>query len=519
MDGDGRRRVILGGTLLLLVLSAALAFAFQGSRGLYETTEGRYAESAREMLETGDWLVPRLDYEAHWSKPPLTYWALAGGLALLGENEWGVRLGPALAYLVLIAAVHGLGTAMWGRTTGLIAALVYATSPLAVVASNSVSTDPFLAMWEALTALAYWRALRWSAVGGEDARSSSKRWILLLWLFSGLSFLTKGPPGLLTLLVIFIYHGWRTATHREAPALTSVLGIPVFALVAFGWFIIVGALNQGLISQLIREEVVGRIADPSFNRNPEWYGPLVILLLPIALGVGPWVAYWPSAWRRVRAWSGWRGRWREMLAREAVLFCLLWAVVPLAVLFTSRSRLPLYVLPFLPAVALLTGRAVALRVESTGRTRGALAFVLATAVLMLAVKGVSSHVESRSDMRPVYELVEASGCGSGPVYAYGLKSEYGLMFYLHGEMIRVSPDPVRSYAAMGAAGLVDDVTARLNDSDGADAGPPCVVTKRNERELPEALSAAGIAFARREAGRYAVLAFGPPPSSPSGSGP
>ncbi|KPK99456.1 MAG: hypothetical protein AMK75_06425, partial [Planctomycetes bacterium SM23_65] len=88
--------------ILLVVLAVVLAFGFLGTRGLYETTEGRYAEAAREMIETGDWLVPRLDYEPHWAKPPLTYWALAGGMMLLGENEWGVRLAPALAYLVTV---------------------------------------------------------------------------------------------------------------------------------------------------------------------------------------------------------------------------------------------------------------------------------------------------------------------------------------------------------------------------------------------------------------------------------
>ncbi len=513
----GRGLRLPGRTVLLIVLAALLAFAFQGSRGLYETTEGRYAESAREMLETGDWLVPRLDYEPHWTKPPLTYWALAGGIALLGENEWGVRAAPALAYLVLVAAVYALGAAMWGRRTAFAASLVYATSPFAILAANSVSTDPFLAMWEALTALVYWKALgvvsaRGAAVAaaqhGQDAAESgaraSGRWIILLWLFAGLGFLTKGPPALLTLLVIFIYHGWRCATRRPAPALTSAVGIPLFAVVAFGWFIVVGVMHEGLLQHLVQEEVIGRMADPGLNRNPQWYGPFVVLLLPFLLGLGPWLAYWPRAWKRVREWSGWRSRLREVLARDAVFFCLLWAAVPLVVLFTSRSRLPLYVLPFVPALALLTGRAVVSRVAATGRWRGALRIAVVTAAVMLVVKGVAAHVESRSDMRPVYELVRSTGCDEGRVYTYGLKREYGLMFYLGGDMVRASADPVRDCAAIGAAELV----AELSETPGGRSC--CIVMCSKEKALPELLAGAGLVSTSQEVGRYVVLTVAPP---------
>ena len=499
--------------VLLAVLAALLAFAFQGSRGLYETTEGRYAESAREMLETGDWLVPQLDYEPHWTKPPLTYWALAGGMALFGENEWGVRAAPALAYLVLVAAVYGLGAAMWGRRTAFAASLVYATSPFAILAANSVSTDPFLAMWEALTALAYWKALqavsaRGAAVapGQREAAPGARasgRWIILLWLFAGLGFLTKGPPALLTLLVIFIYHGWRCATRRPAPALTSAVGIPLFAVVAFGWFIVVGVMHEGLLQHLIQEEVIGRIADPGMNRNPQWYGPFVVLLLPFLLGLGPWLAYWPRAWKRLRKWSGWRSRWREILARDAVFFCLLWAVVPLAVLFTSRSRLPLYVLPFLPALALLTGRAVVSRVAATGGFRGALRIAIVTAAVMLVVKGVAARVESRSDMRPVYELVAQPGGAEPRVYAYELRQEYGLMFYLSGSMVRVSDDATRRGVRMGRGQLLEELSRPRR------AEVCYVVARKRERSLPDLLEEEGLRFRRETASRYAVFAVEP----------
>jgi 4-amino-4-deoxy-L-arabinose transferase len=412
---------------------------------------------------------------------------------------------PAVAYLVLVASVYGLGAAMWGRRTGWAAALVYATCPFAVVAANSVSTDPFLAMWEALTALAYWKALRAAqgTAGSAARRDMSSRWIVLLWLLAGLGFLTKGPPALLTLLVIFIYHGWRVATRRPVPALSSPVGIPLFAVVAFGWFVVVGFMHEGLLQELIREEVVGRVADPTLNRNPQWYGPFVVLLLPLVLGLGPWLALWPHAWSRALAWSGWSTRLREVAARDALFFCLLWALVPLAVLFTSRSRLPLYVLPFLPALALLTGRAVVSRAAATGNTVRAIRIAVVTAAVMLAVKGGSSYVDSRSDMRPLFKAVQSSGCDMERVYAYGLRKEYGLMFYLDGKMTRVSADPVQPYAAMGAAELVAELSGPEREESA------CVVTKARYVELPALLEEAGLTFATTEVGEYAVLAVRP----------
>ena len=77
---------------LLVVVAVLAAFAFQGTRGLYASSETRYAECAREMVASGNWLEPTLAGEPHWTKPPLTYWAIAGGMVLLGRSEWAVRL-------------------------------------------------------------------------------------------------------------------------------------------------------------------------------------------------------------------------------------------------------------------------------------------------------------------------------------------------------------------------------------------------------------------------------------------
>jgi 4-amino-4-deoxy-L-arabinose transferase-like glycosyltransferase len=488
--------------ILLVVLALVVAFGFQGSRGLYESTEGRYAEAAREMIETGDWLVPQLDYEPHWSKPPLAYWAIAGGMLVLGENEWGARLAPALAYLVTVWAVFGIARSMWDRRTAFAASLVYATAPLAVLGAAAVSTDPILAAWEALAALAYWRALR---PGGAPA---SRRAILLFWLFLGLGFLTKGPPALLTLLAILIYHGWRRATGRDAPRLASPSGLLLFAFFGFGWYVLMAAREEGLLGYLLRREVVDRVASARFHRNAAWYHAILIILLPFVLGLGAWLGFVPRVWKSWRArivGSSWR---REVMRREALFFCLIWMAVPLAVLCLSRSRLPLYVLPFLPAAALVIGRGVTVTGLMDRRRSAPIIVAVTSAVVLLAGKVAAGRVETSSNIRPVaIELRRVAG-GKPTAYAYELDQEHGLMFYLEGRMIRVSRDPVAPWARMGLQEFLGELAGPSRKA------PSYAVARRRAEEFARALEGAGISYRTSEANGYTLFTIEPAPVAP-----
>jgi 4-amino-4-deoxy-L-arabinose transferase-like glycosyltransferase len=483
--------------ILLAVLALVLGFGFQGSRGLYESTEGRYAEAAREMIETGDWLVPQLDYEPHWSKPPLTYWAVAGGMLALGENDWGARLAPALAYLITVWAVFALGRSMWGRSTAVAGTLVYATTPLAVLGAAAVSTDPILAMWEALAALAYWRAL-----AARDARASGRS-IVLFWLFLGLGFLTKGPPALLTLLAVLIFHGWWRATGRNALRLASLPGLLLFAGVGLGWYVVVASREQGLLAYLLRREVVDRVASARFHRNAAWYQAFLVILLPFVLGLGAWLGFVPRLWRAWRARLAGSSWPRELGRREALLFCLIWMLAPLAVLCFSKSRLPLYVLPFLPAAALVVGRGL----TSTGlldrRRSRPVIVALASAVVLLAGKGIAARIETASDIRPVAVELTRVGGGSPSVYAYELDQEYGLMFYLRGRMVRVSRDPASPWARMGLSQFLAD----LEDSSRSE--PAYAVAHRRADELARALDQEDLAYRSSVANGYTVFSIEP----------
>jgi 4-amino-4-deoxy-L-arabinose transferase len=99
---------------LLLTILAVLALGFLGTRGLWEPDEGRYVEVAREMLLSGNYLIPTLNQVPHFTKPPLTYWAIAAGLRVAGWNEWGARLYLALAFVATAWVTAWLGERVWG---------------------------------------------------------------------------------------------------------------------------------------------------------------------------------------------------------------------------------------------------------------------------------------------------------------------------------------------------------------------------------------------------------------------
>ena len=120
-----------------VLLTLFTALAFQGSRGLYESTEGRYALCAWEMVASGNYLEPTLHGKPHWTKPPMGYWAVAAGLQTTGRNEWGARLSGAVAFCLTVLLTGWLGWRMSGPTAGFLAAVIYATSLFPVMVANT----------------------------------------------------------------------------------------------------------------------------------------------------------------------------------------------------------------------------------------------------------------------------------------------------------------------------------------------------------------------------------------------
>ncbi len=414
------------GWILLVLL---LAFAFQGSRHVWDPDEGRYTAVALNMLRTGDWLVPRLhDEHLHFTKPPVTYWALGVSMLLLGKNEWAARAPNALAFLGTIFLVFLLGRSIRPRSPGL-PALVYATTILPFGAANLVTTDTILVFFETLAALAFWK---WEESGGK------RGFLLLFWGGLGLAFLTKGPPGLIPLLPALAYllirKGARASLRLFHPA-----GLLAFLVLGGAWYALVIWKTPGLLDYFLEKEVVGRIFTGMHRRNARWYKAFVVYIPTLLLGGLPWAWFLLGAWRKGAGLLE-PSRWKELSRREpALFFLLLWFLLPLPVFFLATSRLPLYILPLFVPLAILSASRIPPSPSFPSKWKKAL---LAWSLLLIAAKGACAFLPYPKDPVPLARFLR--GVHPSPIQEvvfYCTHPRYGLAFYLDTEVEEVFPHP------------------------------------------------------------------------------
>ncbi len=377
MRHDRLSRALVGALLLLV------AFAFLGSRGLWEPDEGRYVGAAREMVLSGEWLIPQLHGAPHLTKPPLAYWAIAAGLLAGGMNEWGARLYLALAYLATCALAGALGRDLLGRGRGRLVALVFGLSLLPFAAASVATTDMLLAAFETAAVWGWWRARRHAPGRGRTF------WRVLTGGAFGLAFLTKGPPGLLPLAALM---AWEVFAERRSARRFAALGpatAAAFLLVALPWYVWAMVRLPGLAGYFLGDEVVGRVATGAHHRNAGLAGALKIYGIGLVVGGLPFSPLWfwklaRLAGRRLRRGTA-PCRGTPTPARSSSTLLAFWILLPLAVFLASSSRMYLYVVPLFVPLALWTvGRGPA---DGAPAARPGLRRRLAIGVLALAWTG------------------------------------------------------------------------------------------------------------------------------------
>ena len=441
-------------------LALVLALLLPGLRGIWDPDEGRYTNVAMHMLDTGDWLTPHRSEEvAHWTKPPLAYWAIASSVATFGRSPWAARLPAALSYLLCVWLCFRMARRL-APGSERTASLAFATMLLPFGAAQLITTDYLLAACEAL---ALWGFVEARFGNGRQAR----RWLALMWAGFGLAFLTKGPPGLLPLLAVFAFDALTCAEaaagHRRARAL-QWWGPLLLLAIAAPWYVAVVVRNPGLLDYFLGAEVVDRIASNDFNRHGQWYGWLAIYAPTLLLGTLPWT---PALWRWLRRLPAQCAIWRTPVGREvdrAGLLLALWVGLPLLVFCVSRSRLPLYILPLFVPLALLVAR------QRLGEGRGLprWRWILGWALLLLALEFATALWPTHKDGAAWEDAIHARAPGPvSQVLIVEDMARYSLYLQMGVDVEKLSlrPDPQPAFGPE----YDEDVADELDDDYDPDA--------------------------------------------------
>ena len=425
------QRVLQSAGFRIALLAIALALLFLGQRGIWDPDEGRYTNVALNMLESGNWIEPYRSQEVgHWTKPPLTYWAIASSVAAFGHNAWAARLPAALSYLLCVWLAWRIARRL-APGGELQAALVYATMLFPLGAAHMITTDYVLAACETLAMWAFVEA----RFGGHVY---PRRWIILMWAGFALAFLAKGPPGLLPLLAIVAFELAQPARTRAR--VLRWQGLLAFVLIAMPWYVLVTQRNPGLLQYFLGNEVVGRVSTNEFGRHGEWYGWLQIYAPTLLLGTLPWT---PALLRWARALPGTIRHWRTREGRaqdEAGLLLALWLLLPLLVFCVSRSRLPLYILPLFVPLAVI---AATWRVQE-GKAMPRWRWLLSWAVVLLALQLAAARWHTHKDASAWADAIHARA--AGPVTQVDFVEDmarYGLHLHLGADIEKLSLVPLR----------------------------------------------------------------------------
>ena len=308
-----------------------------GSLPLLQPDEGRNAEVAREMKDSGAWLSPSYNGIAYLDKPAFYFKAVALSLAAFGDNETAARLPSAVFGLALLALVYGFCRRVHGPRCAIMAVIVIATMPMYLVNSRTVIFDIALALFVSAAIFAGYRA--------EECEGKSRRnWYLLGALAAGLATLVKGPVGfLIPGLVLFVFYrveGRRGVWKR----FFAPLNLLVFFGVTLPWFIGLSLQHPDFPYYGLIEESFHRFTTTTFHRSqPFYFYALIVAALFL-----PWSFILPEA--GVAAWKN-----RKFMT-SADRLCLVWAVVVVIFFSLSKSKLPGYILTATVACGILVAR-------------------------------------------------------------------------------------------------------------------------------------------------------------------
>jgi 4-amino-4-deoxy-L-arabinose transferase-like glycosyltransferase len=335
---------------ILFALATILWFATLDYRHLIPSDEGRYAQMAREMMMSGDYITPRYNDYKYFEKPPLHIWASAIVFQVFGLGEWQARFWSGVTGYLTIVLVGFTAARLYGTLAGYLAALILLSSPMWVVGGHFNALDMGLS---AFLNLALCSLLLAQHAYSINHPRSGRNWMWLCWFAMALATLSKGLIGIvIPAMVLFVYlmtrFDWKILAR-----LHIVRGLLIYLGVTAPWFIAVSLQNPEFAHFFFVHEHFERFTADTHRRTAPFY-----FFLPlVAVGFLPWIPqFFQSAWQTLKQYrlGSFSTSW------------MLWAWFAVILIFfsISRSKLPGYIMPVFPALAILAAKSIADYLES-----------------------------------------------------------------------------------------------------------------------------------------------------------
>jgi 4-amino-4-deoxy-L-arabinose transferase-like glycosyltransferase len=357
---------------LLLLFGVGLLFFFKlGAAPLANPDEGRYAEIAREMLATGNWVVPQLNGMPYFEKPPLMYWAVAACIKGLGPGEWALRLMPALFGLGGVWLTYASMRRLYDRRAGLMSAIVLATGVLYFAHARLLLLDMAVSVLMSATLFCFILAM-------EEPPGRRRRGLFYgLYASAALATLTKGAigvlvPGAIMFLWLLLFDGWKRLRPLYLPT-----GASLFLAIALPWHLLIARRHDGWAHFYFIHEHWERFTTTEHRRYEPWWFFIPIILL----GLFPWTGFlWPAVCDAVA------GGWARRRENATSWFLLTWAGFVFLFFSKSQSKLIPYILAVFPPLAGVIGVWLTrcLAEGAIGRLRSGLRFFFVVGLLMAA---------------------------------------------------------------------------------------------------------------------------------------
>jgi 4-amino-4-deoxy-L-arabinose transferase-like glycosyltransferase len=365
--------------LFLLALSLLLFFLGLGDLGLTDRDEGSNAEAAREMVETGDWVSPTLNYQPRFAKPVFIYWLMSGAYGLFGASEFTARLPSALFGVALIALQYLFLSRLRGPTAGLLGALMLLLNLEIVAIGRMALTDSALIFFTTLSLYGFWLGLHAPSPlssppgmgrgkGEGDSHvgyDRSRHFFWLLYVGMALGTLTKGPVGVAVPLLAIV--PYLTLTGRWTQfwrAGFPLAGLLVLLLLAVPWYAAMLAIHGSQYTASAQADTVGR-----FLNVLGGHGGTLFFYVPVLLvGFFPWSGFLVfglyETFKGYRQWAIGNRKdapthspspiaYRLPAPQELEIFAALWVAAVFVFFSLSATRLPHYIAPLFPAAAIL----------------------------------------------------------------------------------------------------------------------------------------------------------------------